>query len=292
MVSARGGEPNTSGLAPAGGGGGRIRFVGDFSAFAGVIDARGGGARGVAGRGRPGTFTAESFPSLWTIKGGFALLHQNYVVQDFTLDTADTEVWMRPESARNGIQFVLDARALKIAAGASLSADGEGLRSQAGVGTGDVNGGGGGYGGTGGAGSAGSGGITYGSAGSPIVSGSHGAGTHGGGGGGVVAICAGTLDHAGVISADGESRANLEGAAGGSGGSVFVETTDLVGSGFFRARGGLKSQLNVAGARFPGSGGGGRVRVIVHGNGTAVGRCDAVPGSVGTGATSGTTRCD
>lgn len=84
----------------------------------------------------------------------------------------------------------------------------------------------------------------------------------GGYGGGVVEVnVAGHFSLDGILSANGENGADLEGAGGGAGGSVIVNASKLVGSGFVSANGG--SGGYPGGWLVGGGGGGGRVLVVM-----------------------------
>ncbi|MFZ2777675.1 MAG: fibronectin type III domain-containing protein, partial [Candidatus Moraniibacteriota bacterium] len=122
-------------------------------------------------------------------------------------------------------------------------------------------GGGGGYGGVGGNGSAGyAGGITYGSITGPTDLGSGGggawsAGAKGGAGGGAIKIVAGGIANiSGSITANGESGLSAVSTAGGggSGGSIWIQSGTLTGSGLIAANGGGGNNLG-------NGGGGGRI---------------------------------
>ena len=127
---------------------------------------------------------------------------------------------------------------------------------------------GGSYGGRGGKGSDGhQGGATYGSIVSPTNIGSGGSrNTSSGimsGGGAVKLTVSGTTTLDGNITADGINT-NGNAAGGGSGGSVWLTTASLAGSGTISADGGRGENNNGAG---PG-GGGGRVSVVLTGSGS------------------------
>lgn len=278
-ISVRGGDGNTGG---GGGGGGRIRLIGDWSGFSGAIEARGGAG---AARGRPGTLVADSFPSPWVVRGGFALVAQDYRLGTVDLSDGVSEIWIRRSPSLAAGSPLLHLSALRIASGNRLTAEGEGFPGAAGPGAGggDSLGGGGGHGGAGGDGTRGSGGGTYGDPDQPLDLGSGGASDHGGTGGGLVLVCIeGNLELDGAIDANGESRSVLASSPGGSGGSVYVQAKGaLVGAGQFAARGG-------AAAGLAGGGGGGRIKVIA-GSRSFTGSCDA--SGAGSGG-SGTTRCN
>ena len=135
-------------------------------------------------------------------------------------------------------------------------------------------GGGGGHGGRGGsgrgsfAGPGGVGGATYGSVTHPVDFGSSG-GTGdanralGAVGGGVIRLVVdGTLTNHGVVSANGSSTTRAEGG-GGAGGSIWITTNSMVGTGVFSANGG--HAVSVA-EQVGGGGGGGRIAVYSQTN--------------------------
>lgn len=134
-------------------------------------------------------------------------------------------------------------------------------------------GGGGGYGGSGAnatvsvAEIVSLGGTSYGSTTAPAYLGSGGGGSSAGlqggfGGGAVKLVVSGTLTNNGVIKADGgrsygSSYSNLPG--GGSGGSIWLQTNILAGTGSTTANGGGAHIYNVNG--YGGTGGGGRIAI-------------------------------
>ncbi|PWU11637.1 MAG: hypothetical protein C5B50_23020 [Verrucomicrobia bacterium] len=168
-----------------------------------------------------------------------------------------------------GVGVIINASNITVAAGAAISADGQGYAgggnttSGSGPGAGVfqhcANSGGGSYGG-GGAINAGS---TYGAPLAPDDLGSGGGGQDcgssgpGGNGGGAIRLnVAGTLQLDGSISASGSS-AGAANAGAGSGGSVYALVGSLAGAGTFRADGGLGGSQGGGG----GGGGGGRIAV-------------------------------
>lgn len=95
--------------------------------------------------------------------------------------------------------------------------------------------------------------MTYGTATGTLYAGSGGCGTNEGGvGGGLVHVqTAANIVHYGTISANGAKGRSYCG--GGSGGGIWLECRNLLGSGKIYAKGGTKQSGN------PGGGGGGRV---------------------------------
>jgi hypothetical protein len=87
--------------------------------------------------------------------------------------------------------------------------------------------------------------------------------TAAGAGGGALTIVAGQLVVDGLIAADGEYRSVKQQMAAGAGGSLVVEAAVVSGSGNLSARGGQYQDRNTNSATPGGSGGGGRVALIV-----------------------------
>ena len=194
-----------------------------------------------------------------------------------------------------GQGVTIAAGGVTVAAGASVTADGrgyEGTGGPAGNGPGaptdaGEDAAGGSYGGRGvGPGAA----PACGSAVAPLDLGSSGSGwsdgngwTHGGNGGGAIRlVVSGTLALDGLITANGDPAVNHPGwgwgehGGGGAGGSIWVETASLVGSGQFSANAGN-------GVYGGGGGGGGRI-AIYFGNldgFTGLASCTVAAGSGG-----------
>jgi hypothetical protein len=131
--------------------------------------------------------------------------------------------------------------------------------------TNSYSGSGAGYGGVGGAGISGiAGGSTYGSATQPTDDGSQGGvfplvSNYCQGGGAIRLKVGGTLTVNGRLSANGNA-ALVEGAGGGSGGSIWVTTRRFAGTGLLLANGGMGE------ADQGGGGGGGRIAVYARTN--------------------------
>ncbi|MBI5153692.1 hypothetical protein HZA57_00510, partial [Candidatus Poribacteria bacterium] len=198
------------------------------------------------------------------------------------------------EGQWQGQTVTITAANVTIAAGGSLSANGQGYRSPALVSAGYGPGGGasGGAGTGGGASHGGRGGSAAGAAGAiygdpllPVDLGSGGGsgdqGTPSGHGGGAVRMdVAGTFQLDGVVSSNGAS--GNQDCAAGSGGSIHVTAGSLTGAGWFEARGGDSPAS--------GAGGGGRIGVYFDNDGgftgfsasTTAGGTGPYPGSVGT----------
>jgi len=117
------------------------------------------------------------------------------------------------------------------------------------------------YGGRGGHHSSGfAAGEPYGSPNAPVDLGSGGGGSAGGAGGGLIRLeVQGCLTIDGEVSADGAEGTPGIGAGGGSGGTLYVDAGQLVGSGAFHAAGGDGS-THPAGYK-GGGGGGGRIAI-------------------------------
>ncbi|MEO6924813.1 MAG: hypothetical protein ABI142_13380, partial [Bryocella sp.] len=161
-----------------------------------------------------------------------------------------------------GVGVTLQAGSLQVDAGSSINADGQGYLSSAGLAeAGGATGyAGGSYGGLGGHDP----GPIYGSAAMPVNLGSGGAAaqyTGSDGGGAIRLIVSGTLTNNGIISANGQAVLPNQGGAG-AGGSVWVTTATLAGSGSFTANGGSNTTPTLSGAA---AGGGGRVAVYYAG---------------------------
>ena len=165
-----------------------------------------------------------------------------------------------------GVGVTINAPNVMVAAGSSISADGQGYAGGApntkGSGPGGglngiYNGGGGGYGGAG-AGSLG--GASYGSLMTPTDLGSGGGGNDsqaaGNGGGAIRLNVSQTLTLDGAITANGgNGGAGANPVGGGSGGSLYLTVNNLIGSGSLSANGGATIGGGDAG------GGGGRIAV-------------------------------
>lgn len=187
---------------------------------------------------------------------------------------------------------------LTVASGAAISADGSGHpgrplvpgEGDGGGGSHRTGGGGGGHGAAGGDSAVATGGVAYGDPLEPTELGSGGGGNAddfprggGGTGGGAVRVeVSGTLLNDGVVSADGAPAQGPE-DGGGAGGSVWITTGRLEGTGLFRADGG-------SGGSAGGGGAGGRVAIAyddassysAFGSASAAGASGQTPGGRGT----------
>jgi len=181
------------------------------------------------------------------------------------------------DNSSGGIGVTINAANLTVESGSKISADSQGYTGKTG-GQGNGNGPGGGNfaGGWGGGGAYGStaqtdGGVTspavYGSPITPTDLGSGGGAwstdAAGNGGGSIRLNISGTLKLDGTIAAIGANGNGFNGGAG-SGGSIYVTTATIAGSGIFKARGGNAAQ----GGSASNAGGGGRI-AIYYTNSTA-----------------------
>ena len=155
---------------------------------------------------------------------------------------------------------------LTIPAGCAVDVDGVGHYDEYGPGGGAAYGFGGTHGGQGGWRSSGSGTADdcYGSITSPTNIGSGGyqytVGEETDGGGAAKITVTGTTDLDGMMTADGNGGNTLRLNAGGSGGSIWLTTSSLTGSGTIKANGGTAKHGEASG------GGGGRVAVWLTGS--------------------------
>ena len=211
-----------------------------------------------------------------TVSGGG--LH---VYTTFATDGNNTPLTFGTITLHTGATFTMPgaseliAGTLTVQAGAHITADGLGYAGGTGYGQGPGGGvggggpaGGGGHGGGGGTGyynnysPTGGGGGTNDSAVTPTAEGSGGGGSPsvggvgGAGGGAIRLIVSGTLQLDGQISANGVNGSGYGG--GGAGGSIWVTTGGLSGTGSFTANGGGGTSGGNGGG---GAGGGGRIAV-------------------------------
>ncbi len=249
-----------------GGGGGRIAIDATQNLFAGTIRAQ--GKTGFQA-GYHGTYAFTSDPDKdlviahdIALPPGTNWLFRSLTVQSgirFEIQsTLGTEALNYTNEVASRVRFLQD---VTVPAGATLSADGWGYRTNDGPGGGTShnNGcGGGAYGGRGGMGHNAVPGEVYGSAFAPDRIGSGGGGlggTPGFGGNGAGALILevdGTLTIEGTLSANG-TQSNSRGG-GGSGGSVWLTAATLAGGGTIAADGGEVNDTSRGGG-----GGGGRI---------------------------------
>jgi len=203
-----------------------------------------------------------------SVRGAFVVTGSSTVVCRGTNTSAQVD----GQWAGQGVR--INAGSMTVAAGSTITADGQGYaggagggNNGAGPGGGIYTGGpwtcaGGGYGGAGGhAANGGTGGATYGSAFQPTYLGSGGSSDDSGneaggpGGGAIRLVIRDTFTLDGTVTANGARPANDIGA-GGAGGSIWVTTNVLTGGGYFRADGASRGP-HTEGA----GGGGGRIAV-------------------------------
>jgi hypothetical protein len=207
--------------------------------------------------------------------------NSNIIVQSANTAAQVNGVWA-------GTGGTIQAGSLEVDAGSAISADGQGYNAVEGPGAGALGStNGGSYGGAGGGQAVG---TTYGSATAPMDLGSGGGvyqGTGTSGGGAIRIIVAGTFTNNGIVSANAPA---VYGFVGGSaGGSVYVTSGTLTGSGTFNADGGGNASTYGSG------GGGGRVAVYYNNaasftgftGSTATGPA-VVPGNGGSSGANGT----
>ncbi len=275
------------------GGGGRIDVSDTVYDFTGAITAAGG--EGVFQRGMPGSILFPGgFWTDLTLVHDITLGNDVSVTESLTIDdgatlktsgdvTVETALSVNSggaliavgdlhdinESAGGteedpyGNRPLVSATDITVASGGSINADGQGFNGIQGPGRG-LERAGGGYGGRGGNSTSDPGGSTYGSSDSPTALGSGGganAGLYyrGGSGGGAIELnVTGTITIDGTLSASGNDGIYSGGGdgGGGSGGSIWISSGTLTGSGIICANGGIGFRQ-----QYVGGGGGGRIDV-------------------------------
>jgi hypothetical protein len=198
----------------------------------------------------------------------------------------------------------LTCTSFNLAAGATVSADAMGFASGEGPGAGGLatnDGGGAGHAGFGGRGyiglptNNGTPGASYGSFAAPVDAGSgggasspSGVGTAGAGtGGGIIRIIATSATINGVITANAsDGTSSWYDSGGGSGGSIWITTNNLSGSGEIRANGGSGAHAYSTGGA--GGGSGGRVALVVNNTSSFNGSLAALGGLGTTSGAAGT----
>ncbi|MCY2987758.1 MAG: Ig-like domain-containing protein [Planctomycetota bacterium] len=286
-LRADGGAGNGSG---GGGGGGRIAvYYNQADAFTGFTNST---AKSAAG-GQAGAVGTVAFIDQTIANGHW------HVYTAFAFER-DADKTLGDLTVHSGAAFtVYGATTLRVgdvtvASGGRITADAQGYSGGVGGGAGQGPGGGaavsysagagGSYGGTGGYSSDGK---RYGSAAAPFDLGSGGghnsdnnpAGRGGNGGGAIRLIVAGALTVDGLVTSNGENGVNSE-QGGGSGGSIWITTGTLQGSGSLHADGG-------AGIGSGGGGGGGRIAVYSWNTGGITLPAASITAKGGTGAVSG-----
>jgi len=205
----------------------------------------------------------------WTLADGDVIAGNHTNIGTFTIPGGAT---ISVKNYNGSIYGSVSVFAVTINIQGTLTGDGSGFVGGAagvagsgpgggGVCSGNSGGAGGGYGGVGGSTSGATGGSTYGSVTSPTDLGSGGSGGCGSGsasgdaGGGAIRLDAtGTITIDGVIRANGsDGNAADYGGGGGSGGSVYITSASLAGSGSVLAEGATGG----SGVNDPGAGGGG-----------------------------------
>ena len=276
-ISANGGV--ATGSNGGGGGGGRILLQLTNNQFAGTVTAYGGAGQQFGGAGTVLTKVgAGSVGEVRVDNGGnagqltpmtspqlFGLTIANCALVYPLTDLTNANITVKSNGllthliGQSGLTLTVLSN-LVIEPGGRVDVTGKGFAASSGAGAGgastNAGGGGGGHGGSGGAG-AGAGGGAYGSITAPNQPGSGGgagyASTAGAGGGVIRLNVIGTLQVAGVLSANGGDSYNYINGGGGAGGSLWLNVGTLRGAGSVTADGGA----SVAG----GGGGGGRIAI-------------------------------
>ena len=222
-----------------------------------------------------------------TIGGGSTITVANLLTVNGTVVAQSINNSALVNNTWQGTGVTINAAAVLVNPNGSINADGQGYVPSAGPG-GPPNGtsAGGSYGGAGGAGDGTASLPIYGSAALPVDLGSGGglrccSTSAGAGGGALFFNVSGTLTNNGIISANGAPIIGYQ-AGGGSGGTVYVKTAGLSGSGAFTANGGMGGEAG---------GGGGRVAIYYNApssNFTGFSASTASGGGCGTQCTSAT----
>jgi hypothetical protein len=193
-----------------------------------------------------------------TIGGGSTVTVANTLTVSGTVIAQSVDNSALVNNTWQGAGVVINAASVVVNTNGSINADGQGYVANAGPG--GAPGGsstGGSYGGPGGFGSgASTSPAVYGSTTAPTDLGSGGSSRccgaiAGAGGGALTFSVSGTFTNNGIVSANGEAVVGYQ-AGAGSGGSVYVRTAGLAGSGAFTANGGVGGEAG---------GGGGRVAI-------------------------------
>ncbi len=311
VISADGGPGDL--LEGGGGGGGRIAVYSGTNSFSGSLSAHGGGGANAGGAGTIYSRAATASAGVLVIdNGGLSGTNTPLSTPEAFYLTVSGQAVASPLSSAPALllsslvvdsgggvtclagQTNLDLTVLgqaTVGTNGWISADGKGYNGAnggpgAGLMTNGYSGSGAGYGGAGGASQGGTpGGTVYGSAQEPVDWGSRGglspAYTNFCQGGGAIRLrVSGPFTLNGRLTANG-NPAMVEGAGGGSGGSVWVTTGQIEGSGLITAGGGAGDPNE------GGGGGGGRIALYwltndFVGSIAAPGGPGAFPGSAGT----------
>jgi hypothetical protein len=222
-----------------------------------------------------------------TIGGGSTVTVTNSLTVNGTVIAQSIDNTALVNNQWHGSGVTINAASVVVNTNGSINADGQGYSPSAGPGGASPGtSAGGSYGGAGGEGDGAVSAATYGSATLPVDLGSGGglrccSTSAGAGGGALFFNVSGTLTNNGIISANGAAIVGYQ-AGGGSGGTVYVKTVGLSGSGAFTANGGLGGEAG---------GGGGRVAVYYDAsssNFTGFSASTASGGGCGTQCTSAT----
>ena len=271
-----------------GGGGGQISLEWTTRSFSGSLSAKGGSVDSPTSypvSGSHGTIwvPTDKWSELWNssyhVNGSIALApnaHADvpaaYTFGDLVIDSGVSLECQSDTSTTNGTGVIINASNIDIPATSEISADRLGFpRAQGpGAGTGPYYAAG--HGGQGGSGLSSTGGPIYGSVSAPTSIGSGAApSTSGAGGGGAIKLnVTGSLTVNGTVSAKGD---DYHGAyrGGGAGGSIWLISDTLAGSGTLFAGGGL-------GRSDGGGGGGGRIAVYFSHNSSSLSASASVAG--------------
>lgn len=279
-ITANGGAGKNAG---GGGGGGRIAIIYSTNTFTGTITACGGsglvsgGAGTIYMRAAPNTvgtlvvdnggLIGTNTPLATTEATQLTVANGANLVSPATVTLTSLNIANGGALIPTNSSSTLDLTILQNATVSGLLAmDRKGSTSGPGVGQFGTSGSGGGYGGAGGASSSALGGGVYGSLQTPTNSGSGGGiplspatGTYSPGGGVLRMKVGRTLTVDGTISSSG-SDGLTDDYGGGSGGSIWITTSNLNGIGIISANGGAGEPSNAGG------GGGGRVAIDAMAN--------------------------
>ncbi|MFZ2188032.1 MAG: fibronectin type III domain-containing protein, partial [Candidatus Moraniibacteriota bacterium] len=202
------------------------------------------------------TFTAESLDTI--IVNGTVYLNGVYSFPAVTMTINSGGVLTHGANTTDKVNYIdLTLASLDVQAGGKIDVNAKGYSGNSAGPSAACSACGAGYGGAGGTdvGIIGAGGEAYGSATAPIDLGSSGNGTSGGvGGGAVKIIVSGTTTISGAVTSNGGNGPNYYNA-GGSGGSIWINTGTLAGNGSISANGG-NGAVNYSAY---GGGGGGRI---------------------------------